>query len=318
MNGWKNKADEGFDRWFADDKEAFRQKLDNLTAVLGGMNDGKGPDILALAEVETERAARLLMDSLNERIGDKAPPYRALLMKDPHGGRHIATAILTRLPVERDRTRLLGRGQRILEGHVRVNGHDLVVLATHWTSRVSDKDGEHRARYADTIYGRFRAMYQTNPAVDFLVCGDFNDNPDDPSVTEHLHAVADPAAVRASARGAEPELLDLFGKLWQETRRGGTEGTHYYRGKVFIFDQVVVSPGLLDNEGWGCATDTATIYIDPRMVSLKKHKEGGVVKPVRAPKPFGGPHEKVPLSERGASDHFPVTVRLTVAGGPEH
>jgi hypothetical protein len=150
--------------------------------------------------------------------------------------------------------------------------------------------------------------------VDFLVCGDFNDNPDDPSVTEHLHAVADPNEVRA-ARGAEPKLLDLFGKLWQETKRGGTEGTHYYRGKVFIFDQIVVSPGLLDDEGWGCAIDTAKVYIDPRMASLKRHNEGGVVQRVQAPKPFGGPHEKVPLSARGASDHFPVTVRLSVAGG---
>src|SRR4029077_5450847 len=110
----KNKPDEEYDRWFADDKKAFRQKLDTMTAVLSAINDGKGPDILALAEVETERAARLLMDSLNERLGDKAPPYKALLMKDPPGGRHIATAIITRLPVEGDRTRLLGRRQRIL------------------------------------------------------------------------------------------------------------------------------------------------------------------------------------------------------------
>jgi hypothetical protein len=150
--------------------------------------------------------------------------------------------------------------------------------------------------------------------VAFLACGDFNDNPDDPSVTEHLHAVADPGEVLASARGPEPKLLDLFGKLWQENRWGGTAGTHYYRGKNFIFDQIVVSPGLLDNQGWECAIDTAKVHIDPLMVRLNKHRVDGVVQRIQVPKPFGGPHEKIPLSERGVSDHFPVTVRLTLAG----
>src|SRR5207237_91958 len=75
-------------------------------------------------------------ESLNRAVGRRAPPYRHLLWKNPHGGRNISTAILTRLPVEKDRTQLLGRRQRILEGHVTVNGHALVVIASHGTSRL--------------------------------------------------------------------------------------------------------------------------------------------------------------------------------------
>ncbi len=295
LDGEKREPDRAFDEWFAADKEAFALKLKNLTTVLAGMNDGRGPDILALAEVETERAAELLKESLNRAIPE-APPYRHVAFRDPKGGRHIATAVLTRLPLVADRTQLLGKRQRILEVHIDVNNHDLVVLATHWTSRVSDEEGEGRDHYADVIYGRFKAMYRANPKVDLLVCGDFNDNPDDSSVTEHLHATADRTKVKAG--GGEPYLYGLFSELWEKNKGNKTVGSHFYRGQAFIFDQIAVSPGLLNRQGWLCEVDTARIY--------DKHPFVRNRRPLR----FGTQRDK---GERGVSDHLPVTVRLRVA-----
>jgi endonuclease/exonuclease/phosphatase family metal-dependent hydrolase len=294
LDGEKKEPDRAYDEWFSSDKEAFALKLKNLTTVLAGMNDGRGPDILALAEVETERAAELLMESLNKAIKG-APPYKHVAFRDPKGGRHIATAVLTRLPLVGNRTQLLGKRLRILEAHIEANGHDLVVLAAHWTSRVSNEEGEGREHYAQQIYGRFKAMYKANPGVALLVCGDFNDNPDDKSVTEYLHATADLAKVRAG--GDEPYLYGLFSELWQKNK-GGKVGSHFYRGHAYIFDQIAVSPGLLDNQRWTCEVDTARIYNTHEFVDKKGH-------PIR----FGSPRDK---GERGASDHLPVTVRLKV------
>src|SRR5262249_16251818 len=158
------------------------------------MNQGRGPDILAVVEVESVRAAELLQAALNQRLKDPALHYQHVLMKNLNAGRHIAPAIITRLPVKAHRTKLLGNRQRILEGHVVVNGHELVVLASHWTSRLTDADGTSRARYADQLYGTFRAMHRNDPNVDVLICGDFNDPPDAASVTDHLHATGDAAA----------------------------------------------------------------------------------------------------------------------------
>src|SRR6516162_7485809 len=45
-------ADREFDHWFADDAGARRLKYENLSSALVKLNNGKGPDILALAEVE--------------------------------------------------------------------------------------------------------------------------------------------------------------------------------------------------------------------------------------------------------------------------
>jgi endonuclease/exonuclease/phosphatase family metal-dependent hydrolase len=296
VDGWKTHPDKEFDTWFAaDDGKVFRRKLDNLTEVLSSLNDGKGPDILALAEVETERSAEMLMESLNKAVGKRAAPYQHVLWKNPHGGRNIATAILTRLPVEKGRTQLLGKRQRILEGHITVNGHDLVVIASHWTSRLREEGVGGRAHYADAIYGRFRAMYKSNPNVDLVVCGDFNDNPDDDSVLKHLHATGDLALVRKG--GDEPHLFNLFAKRWERNRN--EVGTHFHRGKWFIFDQIVLSPGMLRKPGWSWDEGS------PAQIVRKLADDKG------RPLSFGTAKQN---KRRGASDHFPVTVRLHVAG----
>jgi len=288
-------ADADFDAWFAKNKADRELKYAHLSEALLALNAGKGPDIIALVEVESLRAAELLRDELNRRLKDESLHYTHVLMKELHAGRHIAPAVLTRLPVVANRTQLLGNRQRILEGHVTVNGHDLVLLVTHWTSRVSDADGGQRAKYGDQVYGAFKAMYKRNPAVDLLVCGDFNDTPADASVVKHLHATGDLARVRQP--DGDPYLFNLFAD-----RDPGEYGTHSYRGKWYIFDQIVVSPALLDGTGWSIvpgSLQTVHSTAQPR----DRHKR---------PWRFGGPQDKM---ERGYSDHFPVTVRLKVAGG---
>jgi endonuclease/exonuclease/phosphatase family metal-dependent hydrolase len=297
LDNYHNHPDKEFDAWFANNPKVLKQKVDNLSRVLAELNDGMGPDILALAELESERSAELLMDALNAHIKNPELHYKHILMKEPKGfGRNIGTAIITRLPVIRDKTRLHGKRQRILEGHVDVNGHDLVILATHWTSRVTDEIGEGRDRYADQIYGVYRGMFMSNPKVDFLVCGDFNDPPDDESVVKHLHGIGDRERVRKSDRD-QPLLYNLF-----LDKNNGKHGTHYYNGKWEIFDQILVSPDMLGDGHWMCDTESARI-VD----NLTADRKG-------RPKHFGNEHDKMELSERGYSDHFPVTVRLHVAG----
>jgi endonuclease/exonuclease/phosphatase family metal-dependent hydrolase len=283
-------ADREYDQWFARDHAALELKLSRLSEALIGLNGGRGPDIIALAEVESQRAAELLRDALNSRLADPALHYQHVLFKDPAGGRHIATAIITRLPVKGNRTQLHGKRLRILEGHIEVNGHDLVVLAAHWTSRLTDKTGAQRAKYGDQVYGVFNAMYHSNPRVDLLVGGDFNDPPEAPSVTHHLRATGDRDAV---ARGQQALLLNLF--AGKDPNRFGT---HFDNHKWYIFDQIAVSPGLLDSKGWSCdpeSVQTVNNLVRPRD---KNHK----------PWRFGNPKER----EHGYSDHFPVTVRLKV------
>jgi endonuclease/exonuclease/phosphatase family metal-dependent hydrolase len=287
-DGRTGPGDKEFDGLFADNPELLKLKLAKLTEAILKMNAGKGPDILALVEVETVRAAELLQKALNDKLADKKLHYEHVLMKEIAGGRHIAPAILTRLPVVKDRTRTLDRNHRILVGHIVVNGAELIVIASHWTSRLQESGKKGRADYADKIYGAANAMHRANSDVRFLISGDFNDDPDDDSVVKHLHSTGDLEAARA---GNPLKLFNLFaGKDPKEY------GTHYYK-QWHIFDQILVSPGMLGDKGWTC---------DPKSVHVFNELHRARDK-YKRPWRFGGANEK---NERGYSDHFPVLVKL--------
>src|SRR5262249_33932098 len=147
----RERADKEYDAWFAHDPAALQLKLKRLSEAMLKLNGGRGPDIVALAEVENEHAAELLQAELNRGLGDESLHYKHLLRKVLPAGRHTATAIWTGLRARGNKPRLHGRQLRILEGHIEVNGHDLFVPPPHWTSRRTDDQGPHRAKYADQI-----------------------------------------------------------------------------------------------------------------------------------------------------------------------
>jgi endonuclease/exonuclease/phosphatase family metal-dependent hydrolase len=293
--------DAPYDRRFSHDPAALHEKLDHLSDALLKLNGGRGPDVLACCEVESVRAAELLAEALNAKLADPALRYTQVVMKEIKSGRHIAPCVISRLPVDANRTQLLDSRLRILRTFVTANGHELVLVASHWTSQLEQRgDGgkgshgeEGRAKYADQIYGEYKAMYLSNPAIDFLLCGDFNDVPDSPPVAQNLHAVADRS--RLPGPPGWPELWDLMGGKSPEQY-----GTHYHNGPL-IYDQFCVSPGMLDDQGWSCEPETVATVTD------------GLIHPrarSRRPWRFGGEGEKEP----GYSDHFPIMVRLKVAG----
>ena len=293
----RRRAPDGeYDRAFAEDTGLLQEKYDHLSTALLRLNGGRGPDILACAEVETPRAADLLRDALNGKVADPALKYTAVAMKDLDAGRHIAPAVISRVPLDESRTRLHGSRLRILETSLRVNGHDLHLIASHWTSQLGRNGGHGEAgrdKYADALADLVAGALGRDPAADLLVCGDFNDTPDSEPVSGRLHATADRAAVRAGAD--PPRLLDLLaGKPADQF------GTIYFHGPL-IYDHICVSAGLLDGAGWGCDPD-----------SVRTERDGLTRRGVRTePWRFGNPRG-APTGGRGYSDHFPVTVRLSV------
>src|SRR5688572_926612 len=69
-DGRKLAGDRDYDPWFSEQPEDLKLKLDKLTETLLKMNNGKGPDILAVGEVESKNAAGLLMGALNAKLKD--------------------------------------------------------------------------------------------------------------------------------------------------------------------------------------------------------------------------------------------------------
>lgn len=276
--------------WFARHPEMVQEKVRLLADTLVQQNGGKGPDILAIVEVENRRAVDLLREALNGRVPSEWR-YEGVIHHDNVTGRRIEPAVLTRLKVRDDLTRTFGI-RRILEGHVEAEGASLAILVSHWTSRIrGDSEGK-REGYAETLYERVLELTRDDPAADILLCGDFNDEPDDPSLRDHLHTTGDPTQVQAG--GAPLRLLDLTEQLEPES-----DGTYFQAGRWEILDHIVVSPGLLDLAGWSVLPDSIRTE-NPAELRFGRD---------RRPWRFGSPKNSNP---RGPSDHFALTVRLRV------
>ena len=292
----RRSVDEAYDSWFVKDPEARQKKYDRLAEILLKMNDGKGPDILACCEVESVRAAEMLRDTLNAALPRGAEKYTHLAMKNLDAGRHIATCVISRIPIDPQYTRLVGSRQRILQVWLNANGHDLLVVASHWTSQLTDKgddENKGRAKYADAIHALYAAELKKNPKLDFLVCGDFNDAPEADSVRHRLHMTGDAALVTADA---DPPRL--FGLL--SGRTAAEFGTISYQNKPLIYDHIGISPGMFDGTGWGYDPDSVKVFTEGMT-------RGGVRRPWR----YGTATDTA--AGRGYSDHFPVVVTLRVS-----
>ncbi len=289
------RPDGEFDDWFARDAETRKLKYQHLTEALLKMNGGIGPDIIVGNEAESLRSAELLQESLNANLPAGAVRYEHIAMKElGNAGRHIAPCVISRFTL--DHVKILGHRERILEVHVTINGHDLFLVASHWTSQLSD-DGSRkqggRNGYATVIAEVYHEAILADPKIDFLVCGDFNDTPQSESVHRTLHMISDYRQVTADAK--PPKLFGLLaGKSPNDF------GTIYYK-KPLIYDHIGFSPGMFDNQGWG---------YDPASVRVPTD---GLIEPGtkgRHPWRFGSPKD---THSRGYSDHFPVVVTLKVA-----
>lgn len=301
----RREIDEKYDNPFAGDAGLRREKYDRIAGALLAMNGGRGPDVIAAVEVESVRAADLLRETLNRKLdeaeSEPAWRYTQVAMRNLDGGRHIAPCLITRLNIAHAQTRMHGRQLRILEARVAANGHDLTVIASHWTSQIRQRDGgdgdDGRAKYAATIYEVYRDAARSRPDVDLLVCGDFNDTPVSDPVANGLQTTGDRSRVVPAADS--PLLLNLLaGKSPQQF------GTLWYR-EALIYDHVCVSPGMLDPAGWSCDPDSVRVPTDGLTRSSR-----------REPWRFGNPDDP-PTGGRGYSDHFPVTVTLRAAAKVE-
>ncbi|MFQ3651745.1 MAG: endonuclease/exonuclease/phosphatase family protein [Gemmataceae bacterium] len=293
-------ADRPLDQFFARNPKFLKAKLDNLAKVLLDIKQfaGKGPDILCLAEVESKRAVELLRERLHADLKDKRDHYSHLVYLDPAGGRRIATAVLSRVAVV-GKPELLSSQRRILKLTLQHNKHQLTVVASHWSSRISDNTGRGRAAYAEAIHRDYSKMVAADARVRYVVCGDFNDNPDDPAVTKNLNATGEVKAVLDWKKGERPIFYNPFMDLAKKNK-----ATLYFGPTGYVFDQIVVSPGMLEPGGWEYRNRSASIV----ELLCFEHRLSNTKRPNR----FGGPDDKRPLEHRGASDHYPVKIELKV------
>jgi endonuclease/exonuclease/phosphatase family metal-dependent hydrolase len=223
-------------------------------------SSAKGPDILCLEEIENEGVLEAL------RSGPLAAAGYGYAAIAPAEGGPFSVCALSRLPILsvscHSASTPEGRaGRDVLELEVDAHGRKLVVMACHWKSKSgSGAEGTEEARRADAalVRGRLNARLAADPAAEILVCGDFNESPDEYLRVKKRYATAFMPAEQAAA--ALPERLLVASSADDALPLGGEavlfspweEGGGYsysYRGNRERIDGFLLSPGLLDGSG---------------------------------------------------------------------
>lgn len=267
----------------------YEKKLHNIARVIAALNDWKGPDLIGLGEVENRQVLEdLVFKTYLNQLG------YGIIHKESPDNRGIDVALL----YKKSRVKLLDVNFYGIKGFERptrdilhaacvIEKDTVHYIVSHWPSRYGGRAETDIKRkiVGAQIRSVVDSLYQLDPGVKVIVTGDFNDGPDEESVTEGLGATADSVSLLYNTSVA----LEQQGKY-----------THKYKHETSLLDQMVVTNSLMQNSG--LTLDVSDVF-HPEWLQMKDEKIGGS-------KPFRTFYGVQYLG--GYSDHFPVYIILKI------
>ncbi len=266
-------------------KERLNIKLTNLASIISKMKDGQGPDVLGLCEIENRKVVEMLVEKL-QPLGRK---YE-IIHKDSPSERGIDCAILFDSSVfsladSKFHHVDAGKTRDIVEVKLRRNDSDLYVFMDHWPSRHHEEPARNRA--ADTARKRIDEILAADPQADIILLGDFNDESTDESIRDHLRTAT-------SQEHLPPgELFDTTAVI-----RAAGKGTFVYKNKWDMLDHIIISPGLLNPQGFQWKEGSSQRLEFPELFYQPKYPDA-LNRPSTS-------YTKNVFHKNGYSDHLPL------------
>lgn len=298
--------------------ELFKRKISQLATVIQSMNDGAGPDILGVCEVENRYVLDVLIEELAGRLPERQ--FNAVHADAERDHRGIDTAFLydtNSFKVRRSEIfshfvmRRTGTRDITQVTFVSKAGNEVIVIANHWPSRTTGtaETQGFRATAGETLaYWHKRIREVKGSGVPIIALGDFNDDPFDGSMIFNAVATRERGDVQ---RTRSAKFYNLSWRYLQTVAKASNnrmrvlDGTLYHRKNGNIFDQILVSMGLLitRKSSFTVLEETVGIVAYSPMISTKTG-EG----PIRFGLPRGNTTKNI--NRDGYSDHFPVAVKI--------
>jgi endonuclease/exonuclease/phosphatase family metal-dependent hydrolase len=317
-------------------------KFQNAARVLANFENGRGPDILILSELEVDfTPAKTTLDydrllaqyahlTLPEMLGAKfnreiadlpaevflaqalaergvtghriVVAEEAVAATDGRGIEH-KNAVFTRFPVKSTRSHRTQAARAILEVVVDVDGAPLHVFANHWKSGASDPATEGlRIANAKTLRARVEEILSADPNADIILGGDFNSHYNQKQRYPKMPRTGMNDVLRS--QGNEAAVLGRQHDLYNLWFElpAPERGSDTFRGEWGTLVHLIVSRGLYDYRGVQYVDNSFAVAKFP---GLNMDASG---LPMRWS--FDGP------AGSGFSDHFPVSARfITVTEG---
>jgi endonuclease/exonuclease/phosphatase family metal-dependent hydrolase len=317
-------------------------KLQNIAKVVARFEDGRGPDVLLLSELEVDATpgakapdyaailARHAGVKLSEMLGPRFSPEiadlpaEALLLKalaeagvtghrvvigdnvvaaGSERKQEIKCAVFTRFPIKSSRSHPTLDARAILEVQVDVDGAPLYLFANHWKSGASDPATEPtRAANAKTLRTRLDEILRADPNADIIIGGDLNSQYNQKQRYPQMKTTGINDVL--GSQGNELAVRQPERPLYNLWHELPPEqrGSDTYRGEWGTLMHLLISRGLYDYRGVQYVDNSFTVAKFPGLNADAK----GL--PVRWT--FDGP------AGAGFSDHFPVAAKfVTVTEG---
>lgn len=270
------------------DDERYQLKLSRIAEVIHDIDTENKPAFMGLTEVENEN----VLADLTQQNQLKNTPYK-IIHQDNHDGRGIdVAAIYNSEIVTVDTYRYY---PVLIEGYDAPNGRDILeikarfydqepifIYVTHWPSR---RDGTKETEYkrmsaAKALRSRIDARLKVNPDERIIIFGDFNDEPSDKSLKTLQQS----------------DFYNLSQRFQKQEK-----GTVNHQGEWLMFDQILVSKYLLEDNNYQLSKKSAFIF-DEDFVSFT-HRSGDVT-PNRTYSGY--------KYHGGYSDHYAVYLKMKV------
>jgi len=268
----------------------YYKKVQSIYQVIAAVGEERPPEIIGFAEIEN----RKVLNDLIYKTPLEKYPYKIIHQESPDQ-RGIDVGLIYRSDI----VKCLGsdfisihfpgnenkKTRDILYFKALVNNDTLHVFVNHWPSRLGGKKKSDSGRLwvAGVLKHKTDSLFKINPEAHIIITGDFNDEPQDKSLSSAL------GAANSSNQTSSTKLTNLSWNLKNNCKCG----TYRFTNDWEMLDQFIVSSQLLNNSAF-----SISLNIGKFDFLLKDDTKYGGYKPFRT---YQGPSYK-----GGFSDHLPV------------
>ncbi len=280
--------------------ELYQDKQKNLAKVISELGKDLTPDGIAILGVSEVENRKVLEDFVKQpAVADRnyqivhfdSPDERGIdvgLLYQPKYFKVTGSSAIPLFIYNDNGVRNFTRD--ILHVAGELDGEEIHVLVNHWLSRSGGEKRSRPGRNAAALLCKqvTDSLHQLNPAAKVIILGDLNDDPTSPSVKQVL---------ACKSKKKDVKTGDLYNPMQDFYKKGF--GTTAYRDAWSLFDQVIVSSGLVEKSASGYRYYKAVVHNKPYLIQQTGRYKGYPFRTFDFDNYIGG-----------YSDHLPVYVYL--------
>ena len=289
-------------------EDRLDKKMYNLARIIRLMNNGNGPDILGVCEVENQE---VFAEMVSKYLSDLNYQIAYLESPDNRGidnGLIFKSDKFTLLSLQADTVHLSDEWPtRLIFGVNLLTNEDekITVFVNHWPSRSGGQieSEPKRISAAQTLRSAVDRIFSTDENANIFIIGDFNDDPVNVSLLETLRVYP----IKCDSLPTDFEMNsdgELFNLSYQSFEGG--EGSYKYKDTWNMLDQIIVSGSIITGNNINYICNSFEVY-KPKFIVTQSGNYEGTPFPTYGGRKYLG----------GYSDHFPVIAKFIIIRSSE-